>query len=99
MGDIEKQLIDPNFIADRFREIISNGENFALSIIERHSHGESFDVDETTAKAIINKVNEVTKIEINKQLINYALQYENLIQSIALLIAENNARLLKSRRV
>ena len=96
MGELEKQLTDPNFIADRLKDIISSGERFVLSTIEKHSHGESFDKDETTAQAIIARVNELKQTEPQKQIITSALQYENLVQSVALLVAENNALLLKA---
>lgn len=94
MNEIEKQLTNPNFISDELSGFITRGEEFVLSIMERHSHGESFSTEEDTAKAIIAKVRKVRDNDPEKQLIETALSLENLLQSIPLLVAENNKRLL-----
>lgn len=94
MNDIERQLTDPNVISDEFSRLLASGEEFALSIMEKHSHGESFDIEEDTAKAIIAKVSEVQHNDPKRQLIYTALALENLAHAIPLLIAENNRRLL-----
>ena len=82
-------------IADEFLGIIARGEEFGLSIMEKYSHGESFADDEKTAQAIIARVNEAKNTEPIRQLTKMTLQYENLVQSVSLLIAENNDRLLQ----
>jgi len=94
MSDIERQLIDPNFISNELSRLLTAGEEFALSIMEKHSHGESFDIEEDTAKAIIAKVSEVQNNDPKRQLIYTALALENLAHAIPLLIAENNRRLV-----
>jgi hypothetical protein len=95
MSDLEKQLTDPAFIADELSGVLSRGEEFVASILEKYEHGESFADEEKTAQAIIAKSNKVKNTEPVKQLTKMALQYENLVQSVSLLIARNNSRLLQ----
>ena len=95
MDSVERRLTNPTLICDRLKELVSNGEDFILSIMEKHAHGESFANDEVTANAIITIINQVHNVETNKQLTRITLQYENLVQSVSLLIAENNAHLLQ----
>ena len=94
MDDIKRQLTDPTFISGELSRLLNTDQDFALSIMEKHSHGESFDVEEGTAKAIIDRVSAIQNTDTRKQLINTAFALESLFHVIPALIAENNKRLL-----
>jgi len=95
MSDIEEQLTNPFLIADELNNLLEDGKEYVNSIIEKHAHGESFAIEEDTAKIIIQKINAINDSDTKKQLIETTLLYENLVQSVPLLISANNARLLQ----
>jgi hypothetical protein len=94
MDDIKRQLTDPNFISDELYRLLKKDQSLAESILEKHAHGESFGFEETTAKSIIAKINDVKSRDSQRQLIDNALALESLAHAISLLITENNRRLL-----
>ena len=95
MSDAERQLTDPNFIADELSGILARGDELALSLMEKYSHGESFGIEEDVAKAIMDKLSKVHNNDPEKQLMESALAHDYLVHAIPLLIAGNNKRLLE----
>jgi hypothetical protein len=94
MSDLERQLTNPDFIADELSRLLNDGNNFIASTMEKHAHGESFADDENTAKVIIAKIREINEADTKRQLIATTINLENLVREIPLLIVENNRRLL-----
>lgn len=94
MSDIERQLTDFRFISDELDEMVENDTALLLSVMESHKHGESFGLDEATAKAVIARVNEIQNSDVKKNLIKTTLALESLRHVIPALLAENNKRLL-----
>ena len=95
MDDLKSQLTDFRFISDELSSLLEKDQGLLLSIMETHKHGESIDLAENTAKAVIDRVCEMRDSDTDKKLIETTLALESLSHVIPVLLAENNKRLLK----
>jgi len=94
MDNTEGQLTDFRFISDELSKLLDDEQGLLLSLIEKHSHGESIDIEEDIAKTVVAKLGEI-KEDPERQIIKTHLALESLVHIIPHLIAENNKRLLR----